>query len=71
MLAVIIVGTPQTLLMGVIAGLVGVTLGVSLGLLAGYFGGKVDMGISTVTDTMLTIPPLAILLVVAASVRSL
>lgn len=70
-LAVIIVGTPQTLKMGVLAGLVGVTLGTSLGLIAGYFGGRIDMFISTITDTMLTIPPLAILLVVAASVRTM
>ena len=71
MLAVIIVGTPQTLRMGLLAGTVGVLLGASLGLLAGYFGGRVDMVISTATDTMLTIPPLAILLVVAASVRTM
>lgn len=70
-LAVIVVGTPQTLKMGLLAGLVGVTLGTSLGLLAGYYGGRVDMVISTATDTMLTIPPLAILLVVAASVRTM
>ena len=70
-LAVLIVGTPQTLKMGVLAGIVGVTLGTSLGLIAGYYGGRVDMVISTATDTMLTIPPLAILLVVAASVRTM
>ena len=70
-LAVIIVGTPQTLRMGLLAGVVGVVLGTSLGLIAGYFGGRVDMLISTATDTMLTIPPLAILLVVAASVRTM
>ena len=70
-LAVIIVGTPQTLRMGLLAGIVGVVLGTSLGLIAGYFGGSVDMLISTATDTMLTIPPLAILLVVAASVRTM
>ena len=69
-LAVLIVGTPQTLKMGVLAGFVGVILGTSLGLTAGYHGGKIDMVISTATDTMLTIPPLAILLVVAATVRS-
>ena len=69
-LAVLIVGTPQTLKMGVLAGFVGVILGTSLGLTAGYHGGKIDMIISTATDTMLTIPPLAILLVVAATVRS-
>ncbi len=70
-LAVIIVGTPQTLRMGLLAGVVGVLLGTSLGLIAGYFGGRIDMAISTLTDTMLTIPPLAILLVVAASVRTM
>ena len=70
-LAVIIVGTPQTLKMGLLAGIVGVLLGASLGLIAGYYGGTLDMIISTVTDTMLTIPPLAILLVVAASVRTM
>ena len=71
-LAVIIVGTPQTLRMGLLAGIVGVVLGTSLGLIAGYFGGRIDMAISTATDTMLTIPPLAILLVVvAASVRTM
>ncbi len=71
MLAVIIVGTPQTVRMGLLAGIVGVVLGASLGLIAGYYGGKVDMIISAATDTMLTIPPLAILLVVAASVRTM
>ncbi|MCY4466718.1 MAG: ABC transporter permease [Chloroflexi bacterium] len=70
-LAVIIVGTPQTLKMGVLAGLIGVSLGASLGLIAGYFGGRIDMVISTITDTILTIPPLAVLLVVAASVRTM
>ena len=70
-LAVIIVGTPQTLRMGLLAGVVGVVLGTSLGLIAGYYGGTLDMIISTATDTMLTIPPLAILLVVAASVRTM
>jgi len=70
-LAVLVVGTPQTLRMGLLAGVVGVVLGTSLGLIAGYFGGRIDMVISTATDTMLTIPPLAILLVVAASVRTM
>lgn len=69
-LAVMVAGTPQTLRMGVLAGFIGVVFGVFLGLVSGFFGGKADRAISTVTDTMLTIPPLAILLVVAASVRT-
>lgn len=71
LLAVMIAATPQTLRMGIIAGAIGVTIGVGLGLVAGYFGGWWDRIISAVTDTMLTIPPLAILLVVAAAVRSI
>lgn len=70
LLAVIIAGTPQTLRMGVLAGVIGTVIGVVLGLLSGYFGGWWDRIISGITDTMLTIPPLAILLVVAASVRA-
>ena len=70
LLAVIVAGTPQTLRMGVLAGVLGVVVGVALGLVSGYFGGWVDRAISAVTDTMLTIPPLAILLVIAASVRA-
>ena len=45
MLAVIIVGTPQTLRMGLLAGTVGVLLwALSLGLLAGYYGGQRGYG---------------------------
>lgn len=70
LLAVMVAGTPQTLRMGILAGAIGTALGVVLGLISGYFGGWWDRTISAVTDTMLTIPPLAILLVVAASVRA-
>lgn len=71
LMAVMIAATPQTMRMGVLAGALGVMIGVFLGLVAGYWGGWRDRVISTVTDTMLTIPPLAILLVIAASVRSI
>lgn len=70
LLAVMIAATPQTLRMGFIAGFVGVVLGTLIGMAAGYKGGWIDRILSGVTDTMLTIPPLAILLVVAAAVRS-
>jgi len=70
LVAVMVAGTPQTLRMGVLAGLIGVAVGVTLGLVSGYFGGWPDRVISTVTDVMLTIPPLAILLVIAASVKA-
>lgn len=70
LLAVMVAATPQTLRMGFIAGFVGVVIGTALGMAAGYKGGWTDRIISAVTDTMLTIPPLAILLVVAAAVRA-
>ena len=70
LLAVMVVGTPQTLRMGVLAALVGVALGTLLGMLAGFYGGILDTIISGITDTMLTIPPLAVLLVIAATIRA-
>jgi peptide/nickel transport system permease protein len=70
LMAVIIASTPQTLRLGLLAGLIGTVIGTFLGLVAGFFGGWLDRIISTATDVVLTIPPLAILLIVAASVRS-
>ena len=70
LLAVIIASTPQTLRLGLVAGLIGTAVGTFLGLVAGFFGGWPDRIISTATDVVLTIPPLAILLIVAASVRT-
>jgi peptide/nickel transport system permease protein len=68
--AVLVTAMPQTIRLGLIAGFIGVVIGSVLGLLAGFVGGWVDGLISSLTDIMLTIPPLAILLIVAASVRS-
>ncbi|CAN5229491.1 ABC transporter permease [soil metagenome] len=70
-LALLILGTPQTLKIGLIAGFVGLAIGVVLGLTSGYFGGWVDTVIRLVTDVFLTIPTLAILIVVASMVRVL
>ncbi len=70
-LALLILGTPQTLKIGLIAGIVGLSIGVVLGLVSGYFGGIADAVIRLVTDVFLTIPALAILIVVASMVRVL
>lgn len=69
--ALMVLGTPQTLKIGLIAGVVGLTIGVTLGLIAGYFGGALDGVIRVVTDVFLTIPALAILIIVASMVRVL
>src|SRR4051794_32310564 len=56
-LAVMIVGTPKTLYIGLLAGFIGVTIGTILALTAAYFGGPVDSFIKSVVDIGLTIPP--------------
>jgi peptide/nickel transport system permease protein len=70
-LALLILGTPQTLKIGLIAGVVGLTIGVILGLISGYLGGVQDAAVRVATDVFLTIPTLAILIVVASSIRVL
>jgi peptide/nickel transport system permease protein len=67
-LANLIFGTPSTLKIGVIAGVVGVTVGTLLGLIAGYIGGASDATIRLVVDVFLTIPNLMILVVIASMV---
>jgi peptide/nickel transport system permease protein len=67
LLAVIMLGTPATLAIGLIGGGVAVLIGGVLGFTAGYFGGRTDAIIRTMVDVGLTIPPLAILIMIAAS----
>jgi peptide/nickel transport system permease protein len=65
-LANLIFGTPATLKIGVIAGLIGVSVGTSLGLFAGYVGGVGDAVIRLFIDVFLTIPSLMVLIVIAS-----
>jgi len=68
MLTLLIYGTPNTLKMGLIAGFIGVGLGLVFGLLAGNFGGLVDGVIRVVADALLTVPAIAILVIIAGNV---
>jgi peptide/nickel transport system permease protein len=70
LLGVLIIGTFLTGKVGVIAGLIGVAIGAVLGFLAGFYRGWVDTVISTITDVLLTIPPLLVLVVVAANLAT-
>jgi peptide/nickel transport system permease protein len=65
-LAAMIVGTPITLRIGLIAAAIGMAIGIILGFSAGYFGGTLDAIIRGVTDTILPIPALAVLVVIAS-----
>jgi peptide/nickel transport system permease protein len=69
MLAQLIVGTPSSLKVGLIAASIGLGVGLILGSLAGYMGGRVDNIIRTLADSATTIPSLAVLVVIAAFVR--
>ena len=68
MLSVLVVGTPQTLRIGLIAGVVGLAVGLTLGLVSGFFGGLPDAVIRVLSDSLMTVPGIAILVIIAASV---
>lgn len=71
LLTLLVLGTPQTLKMGVVAGVVGVGVGLALGLIGGYFRGTLDALISLVSDSLMTIPAIAILVIIAANVETM
>ncbi len=70
LLAVMIVGTPLTLYIGLLAGFIGVAIGTVLALTSAYYGGVVDSVIRGLVDVGLTIPTLLVLILLAVSVRS-
>ncbi|HEY7033670.1 MAG TPA: ABC transporter permease [Thermomicrobiales bacterium] len=70
LLAVMIVGTPKTIYIGFLAGLIGVTIGTILALTAAYYGGWVDTVIRSVVDIGLTIPTLLILIMLAVGLHA-
>lgn len=71
MLAVMVIATPQTLRMGLIAGLVGIGIGLLLGLISGFFGGPLDAVIRVSADSLMTVPGIAILIIIASNVESM
>jgi peptide/nickel transport system permease protein len=70
LLAVMIVATPLTLYIGLLAGFIGVAIGTALALIAAYNGGRVDAIIRGVVDVGLTIPPLLLLILLAVSLHT-
>jgi len=69
MLASLITGAPRSFQIGLIAAAVGMGLGILLGFSAGFIGGWVDNVIRTLADSVMTIPVLAILIVISSYVR--
>ncbi len=70
LLAVMIVATPLTLYIGLLAGLIGLAIGTTLALVAAYNGGRVDAVIRGIVDVGLTIPPLLVLILLAVSLHA-
>lgn len=71
MLAVLLVGAPRSLRIGLIAATIGMAIGIILGFTAGYMGGWVDAVIRTLSDAIIVIPVLAVLIVISSYVRVL
>src|SRR5207248_4755305 len=62
----LLVGSQQTLIVGVGATLIGVTIGMTIGGLAGAFGGWLDTLLMRFTDILLAIPSLLLAISIAA-----
>ena len=69
LLAVMVVGVPLPLRIGLLAGALGLGLGTFLGFTSGYIGGKFDGLIRALVDTLLTVPPLVVLVSIASTIR--
>lgn len=65
LMAAMILGTPLTVRIGVMAGLLGLLIGTLLAFVSAYYGGVVDAAISGIVDLGLTVPGLLVLIIVA------
>jgi len=70
-LTVVILATPNTIKVGLMAGAVGLAIGIVLGLASGYFGGIMDTIVRIASDVVITIPGIAIMVIVAVNVRTM
>lgn len=68
-LAQVIAGTRNSMVVGALAGVIGIVLAVVVGVTAGFFGGKVDALLSFLTNMFLVLPVLPLTLIVAGYVQ--
>lgn len=71
MLALLITGTPNSMLIGIIAAAIGIAVGTALGMTAGFLGGWFDAVVRVCSDSVITIPSLAVLIVISSYVTEL
>ncbi len=67
--AAVVVGIPLSLRIGLIAAAIGVGVGMVLAFVAAYVGGVVDAVIRTIVDSLIPIPGLLVLVLVATSLN--
>ena len=69
LLAVMVVGTPMTLRIGLIAGFIGVGVGAAIAFIGAYYGGWLDALLRGIVDVGMTIPGLMVLIVIAMVIK--
>jgi|RhiMetdeSRZDD1v2_1073273.scaffolds.fasta_scaffold193194_2 peptide/nickel transport system permease protein len=70
-LALLMAAAPGSMRVGLIAAGLGMAIGILLGFTAGFLGGWPDAVIRTISDAVITIPSLAVLIVISAHVRQI
>jgi peptide/nickel transport system permease protein len=65
-LSQLLVGARDTMLVGILAAVIGETLAIVIGITAGYLGGLVDEGLSSLTNIFLVIPVLPLEIVLSS-----
>jgi peptide/nickel transport system permease protein len=60
---------PNSMLVGLLAAILGTSIGAILGLLSGYFGGKIDATLRVLIDVFLAVPALLFLILIASLLR--
>jgi peptide/nickel transport system permease protein len=65
-LSQILVGARESMLVGIVAAVIGESLAIAVGITAGYLGGMADEALSTVTNIFLVIPVLPLEIVLSA-----
>jgi len=68
LMAVLIVGTPLTLAIGLIAGALATVVAVVVAFVSAYYGGLLDAMATLVMDALLTVPVLVVLVVISSAV---
>lgn len=68
-IAVLFMGTRNSLLNGVLAGTLAVFIGVVVGILAGYVGGWIEEALMGITNIVVAIPSIVVLILISMSVQ--